>query len=137
MSRIHVRALFHRPAPVLVSAGLLCGLSGCAPQEAGAEQTGPVESQVGSFPWAMPLAAPSAGVVVQGIQREVVAGDVAHYSVVLKVGDGPNARLVLHRVVREEAPWWPEATPGAVMLLSAAWRLLKAPIAARLSALRG
>jgi hypothetical protein len=46
-----------------------------------------------------------------------VAGDVYHYELVVPVGDGPNAKLRLHRVVREAAPWVPRATAGAAMLL--------------------
>ncbi|HEV7554295.1 MAG TPA: hypothetical protein VGO00_02505 [Kofleriaceae bacterium] len=54
---------------------------------------------------------------VSGITREHVTGDVYHYGFVLRVGDGPNALLHLHRVVRERAPWQPRATTGAIMMM--------------------
>lgn len=52
-----------------------------------------------------------------GVTREHIAGDVYRYGFVLPVGDGPNARLHVHRVVRERAPWMPRRSTGAVMLL--------------------
>jgi hypothetical protein len=51
------------------------------------------------------------------LRRDHVAGDVYHYELVVPVGTGPNARLRLHRVVREAAPWVPRPTAGAAMLL--------------------
>lgn len=54
---------------------------------------------------------------VAGVTREHVAGDVYRYGFVLPVGNGPNARLHIHRVVRERAPWVPRRSMGAVMML--------------------
>jgi hypothetical protein len=34
---------------------------------------------------------------------------------VLRVGDGPNAQVAIHRVVRERAPWWPRRTAHAIL----------------------
>jgi len=51
------------------------------------------------------------------ITRDQIAGDVYHYGFVLRLGDGPNAQIHLHRVVRERAPWRPRATTGAVMMM--------------------
>jgi hypothetical protein len=51
------------------------------------------------------------------VTREPVTGDVFHYSFSVRVGDGPNARLPIHRVVRERAPWLPRRATAAVMLL--------------------
>jgi len=51
------------------------------------------------------------------VVREALTGDVAHYSFVLRLGDTPNARIRVHRLVREWAPWHPRRTEGAVMLL--------------------
>ena len=48
--------------------------------------------------------------------REHIAGDVYHYSLVLRVGDAPNARVRLHRVVRESAPFRPRSGRQAVMM---------------------
>ena len=48
--------------------------------------------------------------------REHIAGDVYHYSLILRVGDAPNARIRLHRVVRESAPFRPRSARQAVMM---------------------
>jgi hypothetical protein len=55
--------------------------------------------------------------LVTEITREHVRGDIYRYGYVLRVGDGPNAELAVHRVVRERAPWIPRHTSGAIMLL--------------------
>jgi hypothetical protein len=52
-----------------------------------------------------------------GFSREHVTADIYHYTLVLPVGDSPNAALRIHRVVRERAPFVPRATQGAAMLL--------------------
>src|SRR5262245_39964586 len=51
------------------------------------------------------------------VTREPVTGDGFHYRFSVRVGDGPNARLPIHRVGRERAPWSPRRTTAAVMLL--------------------
>ncbi|HSS02856.1 MAG TPA: hypothetical protein VLM79_37600 [Kofleriaceae bacterium] len=51
------------------------------------------------------------------VTREPITGDVFHYSFILRVGDGPNARVRVDRVVRERAPWLPRRTTAAVMML--------------------
>jgi hypothetical protein len=51
------------------------------------------------------------------VTREHIADDVFHYGFTVRVGDGPNARLRIHRVVRERAPWLPRRTTSAVMML--------------------
>ncbi len=50
------------------------------------------------------------------ITRELVAGDVYHYRFVLPVGDGPNAKLTIHRVVRERSAWQPRRSEHAFVL---------------------
>lgn len=47
--------------------------------------------------------------------REQVAGDVYHYTYVLRVGDTANAQIAIHRIVRERAPWRARPTRDAVM----------------------
>jgi hypothetical protein len=47
--------------------------------------------------------------------RDHVAGDVYHYAFTVRVGDTPNAQLVIHRVVRERAPWIARRTPHAIL----------------------
>ena len=49
-------------------------------------------------------------------EREHIAGDVYHYTLLLRVGDAPNARIRLHRVARESAPFRPRSTRQAVMM---------------------
>ncbi|HWM85064.1 MAG TPA: hypothetical protein VNO33_04480 [Kofleriaceae bacterium] len=51
------------------------------------------------------------------LEREPLAGGLAHYQALVRVGDSPNARLRLHRVVRERKPWVPARTEAAAMLL--------------------
>jgi hypothetical protein len=50
------------------------------------------------------------------LNRERIAGDVFHYSMLLRVGTAPNARIRLHRVVRETAPFQPRPSHHAVMM---------------------
>lgn len=52
-----------------------------------------------------------------GFSREHVTADIYHYTLVLPVGDEPNAALRIHRVVRERAPFIPRRTDCAAMLL--------------------
>jgi pimeloyl-ACP methyl ester carboxylesterase len=63
------------------------------------------------------IAATEQGIATSGITRDHIAGDVYHYSFVLPVGSGPNAKLEIHRVVRERAPWVPRTTTGGLMLM--------------------
>jgi pimeloyl-ACP methyl ester carboxylesterase len=51
------------------------------------------------------------------VTRDRIIGDVYHYGFVVRVGDGPNGRLRVHRVVRERAPFLPRASTSAVMML--------------------
>jgi hypothetical protein len=51
------------------------------------------------------------------VVREHVTADIFHYTVTLPVGSTPNARLRIHRIVREAAPWRPRPTANAAMLL--------------------
>ena len=62
-------------------------------------------------------ASSAAGGSVLEVTRELLGGDVYHYGFVVRVGDTANAKLHLHRVVRERTPWRPHATAGAAMLL--------------------
>lgn len=49
--------------------------------------------------------------------RRHVTADIYHYELVVPVGQGPNAKLRIHRVVREVAPFVPRRTAKAVALL--------------------
>ncbi|WP_437665288.1 hypothetical protein [Sorangium sp. So ce1182] len=85
----------------LALAGAL-GLTGCAAED-------PLEAEA--------IGVDSSEIEAIGVARDHVAGDVYHYSFTLRVGHTPNARVRLHRVVREVAPWWPRPAAPAVMLL--------------------
>ena len=51
------------------------------------------------------------------VRRDVIAGDIAHYELTVPVGTSPNARLRVHRVVRELAPWVPRPSARAALLM--------------------
>jgi predicted esterase len=51
------------------------------------------------------------------VTREHVTADIYHYQFDIRVGSTPNARVRVHRVVRELAPWRPRPAAHAVMLL--------------------
>src|SRR5262245_48226079 len=48
--------------------------------------------------------------------REVLVGDVVHYSWLVRVGAEPNAQIRVHRVVRERAPGRARPTSAALLL---------------------
>lgn len=50
-------------------------------------------------------------------EREVIAGDVAHYRFVVRTGPGPFDEIGIHRVVRESSPNRPIRTPMNVLFL--------------------
>jgi hypothetical protein len=51
------------------------------------------------------------------IAREPVVADIAHYTFTVPLGDTPNARIRIHRVVRERAPFWPRPTVAGILFL--------------------
>lgn len=51
------------------------------------------------------------------VKREHVTADIYHYQFDIRVGSTPNARVRIHRVVRELSPWRPRPSAHAVMLL--------------------
>jgi pimeloyl-ACP methyl ester carboxylesterase len=53
--------------------------------------------------------------LAEGVTREHVRGDVHHYRFSVRVGDGPNARVAIHRVVREKLPWIPRRARTAIL----------------------
>lgn len=84
-------------------------LTGCGSEEA-ADAFGGLQPQVVTA-WT------SAGAAVLDFDRTPIAGDLVHYSFLLAVGDTPHARLRVHRVVRERAPWQSRPKAPATMLL--------------------
>jgi hypothetical protein len=106
-----IRLLAHRTRVLALGLGVAL-LGGCeAPVDP--DEEGVMED----------VAAASAGTAASAITvtREVVSGDVAHYTFVLRVGDTPSAEVVIHRVVREHAPWVPRIAASALLLLHGDW----------------
>lgn len=54
---------------------------------------------------------------IDGIDRRLLVADVYQYSIRLKVGEGDNDVIKLHRVVREKAPGVPRKTGHAVFMV--------------------
>lgn len=55
--------------------------------------------------------------LIQDFQREVLVGDIVHYSLVLSVGPGEHDVIGLHRVIRERRPYVPIRTPESLFLV--------------------
>lgn len=110
MSSSLMRMRSQRRALMSVFLCCLVGLSvgGCGRDEPA--DVDPFESSVAE------VASTGGGAVLETTREEVARG-VFHSSVLLRVGDTPNAQLRLHRVVRESAPGRPRPTRRAVLLL--------------------
>ena len=101
----------HRSLPkrtALASLALACAVLGCSGSDLPGEDA--YDRAVAD------LALGSAAAERVEMAREHVAGDVYHYSIDLRVGDAPNARIRVHRVVRESAPFRARPTNEAVMM---------------------
>ncbi len=59
---------------------------------------------------------PCASCGLLDFERSLIAEDVYHYRWSLPVGAGPLDRIRIHRVVREQLPYWPIRTPHAILL---------------------
>jgi len=57
------------------------------------------------------------GGFIQDFQREVITGDIVHYSIVLAVGPGEFDVIGLHRVVRERRPHVPIKAQNSLFLV--------------------
>lgn len=51
---------------------------------------------------------------VTELQRTAIAGGVAHYSAVIKIGSGTHDKIRLHRITKENAAWVNKPTPYSV-----------------------
>lgn len=100
--------MFHSGARIVVCLTACGALAGCLEHEA-APEAASARAQ------ARASAGPGGGALV--VRRERIAGDLYHHEIILQVGTQPNARLRIHRVVRERAPWLPRPTAPAAMLL--------------------
>jgi hypothetical protein len=49
--------------------------------------------------------------------REVIEGNIAHYWWVIQVGNDPNEKIALHRVVKERRPYRPKRARKSVFML--------------------
>lgn len=75
---------------------------------------GPVASQRSALLQASTAVCP--GCSLGPIERRLLTDEVAEYSVALRVGPGEFDIIGLHRVVKEQAPFVPSSTSGAVLL---------------------
>ena len=75
---------------------------------------GPVASQRNALLQASAAVCP--GCSLGSIERRLLTDEVAEYSVALRVGPGEFDIIGLHRVVKEQAPFVPSSTSGAVLL---------------------
>lgn len=57
------------------------------------------------------------GARLVAVEREHLVGDVYHHAYLLDAGDGANAQVRVHRVVREASPWRARRTGSAIMLM--------------------
>lgn len=109
MSSSHERT---KPLRHVLVSTILCSLTLFVTNGCGEE---PATS--GSFESSLESAASMNRAAILDVTREELTPGVYHYSLLLRVGNAPNARLRLHRVVRERAPWQPQPTNKAVLLL--------------------
>jgi pimeloyl-ACP methyl ester carboxylesterase len=72
------------------------------------------DESLGAVTGAVESAGPSS---LMDISRVHVSGDVWQHSLLLRVGDTPNAVLRIHRIVRERAPWLPRPTSAGAMFV--------------------
>jgi len=54
------------------------------------------------------------------MERTVLHDDIAHYRCKVRVGPGPFDVIQLHRVVREQHPYWPVRTVDSIFMLTGA-----------------
>ena len=99
---------------------LLAGLCAATPACQDPADTDPPNADANasaSFQEAVDTASAEAALTVVTLEREPVSGDVAHYTVVLRLGDAPSAEIAVHCVVHERSPWIPQPAASAVVLL--------------------
>ena len=53
--------------------------------------------------------------------RNVIAGDIVHYSFQVQIGPGPYDRIGLHRVVKERTPFEPIRTRDGLFIIPGGW----------------
>ncbi|MDI1446002.1 hypothetical protein [Polyangium sp. 6x1] len=107
----HARTRGKRLAVMPVVLGLLAAAaSGCTMETAPADDSEVLQATAEA-------SAALSATLVGAVERQQVVGDVYHYSFLLKVGDTPNARIRVHRVVREDSPHVAHPTSQAILLM--------------------
>ncbi|MDI1476281.1 hypothetical protein [Polyangium sp. y55x31] len=107
----HARTKTKRLAMMPVVLGLLAAAAGGCTMDTGSADDRDIMQATAE-------ASAALSATLEGMwEREQVAGDVYHYTFLLKVGDTPNARIRVHRVVREDSPNVAHPTSRAIMLL--------------------
>jgi len=107
----HARTGAKRLAMMPVVLGLLAAAAGgCTTETAPADDTEVLQATAEA-------SEALSATLVGGMERQHVVGDVYHYSYLLSVGKTPNARIRVHRVVREDSPKVPHPTSQSIMLM--------------------
>ncbi|MDI1442652.1 hypothetical protein [Polyangium sp. 6x1] len=101
----------------LVVLGLLVLAAGCSPEPEPAPAPEPKPNDEESLRAAVETSGSEIEAQVSEVAREQVTDDVHHYSFLVKLGDTPNARVRVHRIVREDAPWRARPADHAILLL--------------------
>ncbi|PTL79898.1 hypothetical protein [Vitiosangium sp. GDMCC 1.1324] len=124
--------------PVALLSLVGCGVETPASeaQPAAVEEVGQVQSMLQASDCQGCLAGTENTRFVSGFTREQVTSDIAHYSIRLQVGpDAAHDIIVLHRVVKEQIPWWPARAPESVLMVHGdAWDFRGAFMASTLTA---
>lgn len=102
----------------------LLSLMGCGAETSNTEapaaeagEVGQAQSMLRATECASCLADTDGARFVGGLEREQVAGDIAHYTLRLQVGPGAHDVIVLHRVVKEKFPGQPGRSDSSVFLV--------------------
>ncbi|WP_272459661.1 hypothetical protein [Polyangium jinanense] len=107
----HARTRAKRLAMMPVVLGLLAAAAaGCTMETAPADDSEVLQATAEA-------SAALSATLVGAVERQQIVGDVYHYSFLLKVGNTPNARIRVHRVVREDSPNVPHPTSRAILLM--------------------
>ena len=99
---------FHILAIVVVTASASC---------IGTHENSELDTEIGEMEAAVLRSVGSSHAQVLDIEREHIVADIWHHSLTIERGEGPNARIRLHRVVRERSPWRVRKTASGAMLL--------------------
>ncbi|WP_281315387.1 hypothetical protein [Polyangium sp. y55x31] len=102
---------FGMPCMPVVLGWLVVATVGCT------TETAPVQDDETILRDAAETSASAIEAQVTEVKREPIVDDIYHYSFLVKVGNTPNARIRVHRIVREDAPWRARSVAHAILLL--------------------